>query len=134
MIAPSAWQPCRANLTYILWGLAFGLATRGALWLLSQQALALPIRIAVVLVPLIPAVLCLAGFVRWLDGLGELQRRIQLEALAFVFPGTLLLAVTVELLQAAGFLGSLHWNFRSLGFAMLASLVIGYFWSLRRYR
>lgn len=134
VLAPGTWRPCRANLAFILWGLAFGVAARSALWFLMQHDLAAPLRVVLVLAPLVPAALCIAAGVRWLDGLDELQRRIQLNALAFVFPGLLVIALSVELVRAAGWLTGFAWSFRSLGFAMLASLSIGYLWSLQRYR
>ena len=45
-------------------------------------------------------------------GRDELERRIQLEALAFAFPMTLLLIMTLGLLEIAIGLNRDHWSYR----------------------
>ena len=52
--------------------------------------------------PLIPSVLALWAFMRMFRGLDELQRRIQLEAVAFSFLATCLITLTWAFQQNAG--------------------------------
>jgi hypothetical protein len=52
--------------------------------------------------PLIPGVLYLRSCLRFIRGLDELQRRIQLEALLFAALGTVIVGTAVNLLLAHG--------------------------------
>lgn len=60
-------------------------------------------RVPLALAPMVPLVFALLAFVRYLDRMDELQRRIQLEALAFAFGGTALLTFGYGFLQLVGF-------------------------------
>jgi hypothetical protein len=60
-------------------------------------------RFPVALAPLIPLLLLLRAIVRSFRRLDELQRRIQLDALAFAFAGSALLTFTYGLLENVGF-------------------------------
>ena len=60
-------------------------------------------RVPLVLVPMAPVVLALIAFMRYFDRMDELQRRVQLEALAFAFGGTALLTFGYGFLQLVGF-------------------------------
>jgi len=61
-----------------------------------------PWRYIVVVLPVIPLCFALLAFLRFFRRMDELQRRIQLEALAFSFGGTMLIAATYTFLEAAG--------------------------------
>jgi hypothetical protein len=52
--------------------------------------------------PIIPSAFALIAFLRYFRGLDELQRRIQLEAVAFSFLATCLITLTWAFLQNAG--------------------------------
>ncbi len=52
--------------------------------------------------PIIPSAFALIAFLRHFRGLDELQRRIQLEAVAFSFLATCLITLTWAFLQNAG--------------------------------
>jgi hypothetical protein len=52
--------------------------------------------------PIIPSAFALWAFLRYFRGLDELQRRIQLEAVAFSFLGTCLISLTWAFQQNAG--------------------------------
>ncbi len=88
-------------------------------------------RMPLVLLPLIPLLFGLHGLVHFLDQLDELQRRIQLEALATGCVGMVLLSFGYGLLQIVGF-PALNWTF------VLPVLTvcwgIGLIRALRRYR
>lgn len=60
-------------------------------------------RAPLVLLPMAPLVLAFLAFVRYLDRMDELQRRIQMEALAFAFGGTALLTFGYGFLQLVGY-------------------------------
>jgi heme/copper-type cytochrome/quinol oxidase subunit 4 len=57
---------------------------------------------AIALLPIIPSCLALWAFMRMFRGLDELQRRIQLEAVAFSFLATCLITLTWAFQQNAG--------------------------------
>jgi len=52
--------------------------------------------------PIIPSIFALLAFLRFFRGLDELQRRIQLEAVAFSFLGTCFITLTWAFQQNAG--------------------------------
>lgn len=62
-----------------------------------------PWRGVVAALPAIPACLGLLAFVRYLGRMDELQRRIQLEAIAFATGATAIITFTWGLLENAGF-------------------------------
>ena len=61
-----------------------------------------PVGYAVAALPIIPSGLALWAFMRMFRNLDELQRRIQLEAVAFSFLATCLITLTWAFLQNAG--------------------------------
>jgi hypothetical protein len=69
-----------------------------------------PWRIPLALAPTIPAIYGLMAFVRFMGGMDELQRSIQLEAIAFGFGGTAILTFGYGFLQGVGF-PNLNWTF-----------------------
>jgi hypothetical protein len=72
-------------------------------WALEHASLQPPARLALALVPVALWAGAIAFVVLALRSLDELQRRIQLEALAIAFPSAMLLGMLVEYLQKAGF-------------------------------
>jgi hypothetical protein len=78
-------------------------AVIGVSWALEHASLEPPARLALALVPVALWAGAIALFVLALRSLDELQRRIQLEALAIAFPSAMLLGMLVEYLQKAGF-------------------------------
>jgi hypothetical protein len=69
-----------------------------------------PWRIPVALTPVVPALFGMGAFVRYMGSMDELQRRIQLEAIAFSFGGTAALTFGYGFLEGVGF-PSLNWTF-----------------------
>jgi len=78
-------------------------AVIGVSWALEDASLDPPARLALALVPVALWAGAIAFLVLAFRGLDELQRRIQLEALAIAFPSAMLLGMLVEYLQKAGF-------------------------------
>ena len=61
-----------------------------------------PLGYAIAFLPIVPSALALWAFLRMFRGLDELQRRIQLEAVAFSFLATCLITLTWAFQQNAG--------------------------------
>ncbi len=78
--------------------------------LLRDPELTGPLRVAVALLPLLSGLLYVRTLWRWMRGLDEMQRRIQFEAVAFAALAMLFIALTVDLLQLGGFIGSLRFG------------------------
>ena len=91
-------------------------------------------RCVVALLPVLPGLLYVRALWRWMSGLDELQRRIQLEAVCFATLAMLLLALAADLLRGAG-VGSrlnLGWEgFFAITFGLYA---LGLIRVHRRYR
>lgn len=62
-------------------------------------------RLAISLVPLIPAYLYARRLVQWISGLDEMQLRIQQEALVFAALWTVFLRMALDVIRASGYLG-----------------------------
>lgn len=107
----------------IVWGLT---------WIGARLALELElprsVRLTLALLPVLPFVLALVGVVRAVGALDELHRRVHLEALAIAFPLTLLLIMTLGLLELAVGLSPDDWSYRHI----LPFLVIFYAFGLWR--
>jgi hypothetical protein len=61
-----------------------------------------PLGYCIAFLPIIPSIFALLGFMRMFRGLDELERRIQLEAVAFSFLATCLITLTWAFQQNAG--------------------------------
>lgn len=103
----------------LVWGIAFGVAVRAVFYLFDHHSPPAAARLALIIVPFVPAVFCVRNMIRWVRGLDELQQRLQLLSFAAVFPGLLLAILGNELLRVAGFISGVELSFQSVGFAML---------------
>lgn len=72
-------------------------------WLLRNFEFGAAAGVAVALLPVLPWTAFLLAQVYTLSHLDELQRRIQLDAVAMAFAGAVVLVMTVERVQKAGF-------------------------------
>ena len=72
-------------------------------WSLEHQSMAPAGRLALAMLPAALWAGAIVMLVLMVRGLDELQRRIQLEALAIAFPAAMMLGMAVEYLQKAGF-------------------------------
>jgi hypothetical protein len=100
----------------------------------SPNSFSKPALIAIVLVPVVPAALFLYFFIRDIRQMDELQRRIQLEALAFAYPLTLLLLMTLGLLQLVMDLNPADWSYRHVWQFVIVFYLFGVGLSVRRYQ
>jgi hypothetical protein len=88
-------------------------------------------RIPVAVAPMLPALLVLRAVMRAFTSLDELQRRIQLEALAFGFAASAVLTFTYGFLQGVGF-PQVNWT---LVWPVMGSMwVLGLLIARRKYR
>ena len=80
---------------------AYVVVVLGSVWLVKHRVHS-PLRFLVVILPVIPAAFAMWAAIRYFRGLDELQRRIQVEGLAFSFLATCLIALSWGFLQIAG--------------------------------
>jgi hypothetical protein len=92
------------------------------------------IRVAIALAPLPAFIWFLRDFIRGLRGLDELERRIQLEALAVAFPLTVVLIMTLGLVQIAVPLSPDDWSYRHLWPLLFLFYLAGLVLARRRYQ
>lgn len=98
----------KGYLGFFAWA-AFYFAARG---LLELDTLGWWTRFAVAIVPVPVFAWVLWNVSKGIAQMDELQRRIQLEALAFAFPLTVLLLMTLGLLELAIGLNPADWSYR----------------------
>ena len=65
---------------------------------------------------------------RWIAGLDELQRLIQMKAIAVVIPGFLGLNVSNELLRKSGLCAGFDWDALEAGLVMAAIYYVAFLW------
>lgn len=90
-----------------------------------------PARIIVALAPIMPVIFMIVAFLRYLNGIDELQQRIQLLAIGFAAGTTSMLAFSYGFLENVGFPPiSLMWAFP----VMVGLWGIGLFFISRKYQ
>ncbi len=102
---------------------------------LKQPGLAPPLQTAAALLPL-PFFLFFVYYeIRLIRRFDELDRKIQLEALAFAFPGIVVVLMTLGLLQTAGFsLSPEDWSYRHVWLLAMVFYVLGVGFARKRYQ
>ena len=114
------------------------LITWGALYFAARAVLESAetpwIRVAISLAPLPAFIWFLRDFIRGLRGLDELERRIQLEALAVAFPLTMVLIMTLGLVQVAIPLSLDDWSYRHIWPFLFVFYLAGLTLARRRYQ
>jgi hypothetical protein len=102
-------QPCSGayslgkDLRLNVWlAVAVATYTAGQLFAKWHPGWSVTIRAAMELAPLVPGLLYIWSWVRFIGGLDELQRRIQLEAWLFAAIGTVLSGVAISTLGGSG--------------------------------
>jgi hypothetical protein len=109
--------PSQPALPGLIWGVTY-IAAR----LLLELDLPPGVRVGLALAPVLPFAFTLLAIVRAVRSMDELHRRVHLEALVIAFPLTLLLIMTLGLLDLAVGLSPDDWSYRHL----LPFLVIFY--------
>ena len=93
-----------------------------------------PIRLAIALLPVPAFGFFLVEWIRSIRRLDELERRIQLEALAIAFPLSLMLIMALGLIQRVMQLNPLDWSYRHIWPFLIAFYFFGLALARRRYR
>jgi hypothetical protein len=116
------------------------LLVRGLLWvsvyliargLLALDTLAPPVRIGIALLPIPFFAWWLWTWMKGISEMDELERRIELEALAFAFPVALVVLMTVGLVDVARPLDPVDWSVRHI-WAMMPLLYYAGLWRAKR--
>jgi hypothetical protein len=116
--------------TGVIWVLVY-LLTRS---LLDGNQLSEGWRIAVAVAPIIPFAFFLSFILAGIRSMDELQRRIQLEALAIAFPLAMLLIMLLGLLELAIPLSPQDWSYRHTWSYLPLFYFIGLAIASRRYQ
>jgi hypothetical protein len=94
---------CKTDLKLNAWlGVAMVVALVSHYLLRENRDWSAPLRAAFALSPLVPGLLYVRSCMRFVRGMDELQRRIQLEAMLFATFGTLLVGTIINVLNANG--------------------------------
>jgi hypothetical protein len=125
--APGPWT---VIFTGFLWVLVYFFTRR----LLDSSQLAEGLRVFVALAPLVPFAFFLAFMLAGLRSLDELQRRIQLEALAIAFPLAILFFMLLGLLELVIPLSPDDWSYRHTWSYLPLFYFIGLAIASRRYQ
>ena len=133
MATKSVSSPATVLAHPALWVAAWFAAWVGARILLENPAVPTWGRVAAALAPTPLAAIALFTIIRGARELDELEKRIQLEALAFAFVLALLLIMTLGLMELAITLNRNDWSYRHV-WAMLPMLYLaGVVLARRRY-
>ena len=102
-VRPGRHYSLRADLKLNAWAFVAVMAAWVARWLLQHHhEWGAGLQSAVALTPLVPSLFYVGSIARWIGGMDELQRRIQLEACLFSTTATVFLVTALSLLQGAG--------------------------------
>jgi len=123
----SKWMGIISTLTWIL---AYFIA-RG---ILENDQLSEGLRLVVALVPIIPFALFLMSVLAGIRELDELQRRVHLEALAIAFPLTMLLLMSLGLVELVIPLSPDDWSYRHVWQFLPVFYFLGLAFTWRRYQ
>ena len=115
-------------------GVVWFVAYFGARLLLKVTGLPSWERVAISLIPIPFFLWFLWRFVKGMRLADELQRRIQLEALAIAFPLSIVLLMTLGLLQRAIDLPMNDWSYAHTWLYLPLFYIFGQSWAARRYR
>lgn len=125
--APSPWT---VIFTALIWVVVY-LFTRQ---LLDHDQLTEGLRVLVALAPLVPFAFFLAFILARIRAMDELQRRIQLEALAIAFPLAILFFMMLGLLELSMPLSPQDWSYRHTWSYLPLLYFIGLAIASRRYQ
>ena len=118
--------------------IAVGITWFVAYWcaraVLENPDLAVGVRVAAALIPVPIFALFLLLFIRLIRTMDELERRIQLEALAIAYPLTVLLLMTLGLLQRAVHLKFEDWSYAHVWMYVVIFYFLSIPWVARRYQ
>src|SRR5579859_6258616 len=103
LVQPGKHYSFRADMKLNVWAFVavfLAMVSRAILGHHSDWSVSL--RASIALSPLLPSLFYVRSITRWMQGMDELQRRIQLEACLFATVGTIFLVTAIDLLGAHG--------------------------------
>ena len=124
----------RRDFPLLIAGLIWAVVYLLALLLMKNAALSGPLKLTLAIVPAIPFAVFLTRYIGHLQALDELHRRVHLEALAIAFPLTILLLMTLGLLERAQMLSSEDWSYRHVWYYLPFLYAVGLVVAWRRYK
>src|SRR5207244_2530913 len=99
-VRPGKHYSFRADMKLNAWAFVAVLVSILARWLLHRHDdWGAPLQAVIALTPLLPSLLYVRSIARWISGMDELQRRIQLEACLFATTGTVFITTALGLLE-----------------------------------
>ena len=101
---------------------------------LKYVTLPTSLKVMFAVLPVIPFAFFVRRFLVHLRNLDELQRRVHFEALAYAFPLTILLLMTLGLLQRANVIVAEKWSYEEVWLYLPLFYLVGLAISWRRYR
>lgn len=102
-VRPGRHYSFRSDLKLNAWAFVAVAIAALARWLLQHHhEWGRTLQALVALTPLLPSLLYVRSVARWIGGMDELQRRIQLEACLFATTGTVFVATALSLLDGIG--------------------------------
>ena len=131
-VLPEAVRPGKnysfvADMKLNAWALVALLMAFVSRWLLRKHSgWGVLLQTTVALLPLVPSLLYVRSIARWIAGMDELQRRIQLEACLFATTGTVFLVTALSLLQGVGLLASIRLQ-HGLGWEGTFAAIVGFY-------
>ena len=118
-----------------LWGITWFLTYFGVrIFVERPDTLSTAVSVVIVLVPVIPFGLFLFFLISGMREMDELERRIQLEALAFAYPLALLFLMTLGLLEFVVELNPGDWSYRHVWHFLVLFYLFGVVMAKRRYQ
>jgi len=132
--AAYSYPSSRCDLPTTISAATWAICYLGSLWLLKHEMVGGWMRVALVILPVIPFAVFLRHFVSQLRNLDELQRRVHLEALGYAFPLSILFFMTLGLLDVAQILSSKDFSYQLVWSYLPVFYAIGLVLSWRRYR
>jgi hypothetical protein len=138
-VQPGKHYSFKADLKLNIWAFVALMVAFTARWILQRHHdWGAPLVSLVALSPLLPSLLYVRTIARWIDGMDELQRRLQMEACLFATTGTVFVATGLSLLGGLGVLSTVRLQ-HGLGwegtFALIVLLyILGNVIFNRRYR
>jgi hypothetical protein len=126
-VRPGKGYSFRADLKLNAWALvAVAVAWAARSLLQHHREWGALLQTAVALTPLVPSLFFAKRIGRWIAGMDELQRRIQLEACLFATTGTVFLVTALSLVAGAGALQSMRLQ-HGLGWEGTFAAVVGFY-------
>ena len=102
-VQPGKHYSFRADMKLNAWAIVgLLMAVTSRLLLRQNHEWSIHLRTMVALSPLLPSLLYVWSIARWIRGMDELQRRIQLEACLFATTGTIIITTALSLLVDVG--------------------------------